>query len=287
MTAFFSRHKKIAILSSVHSRYVANILKERFCHYRFDCKVYFAYSEDIKVDLFLVICPQIFPTLPPGNKRIIFQMEQSTSTRWFTEKYISDLMESKAVLDYSLENIENLVKLGMPRGALHYLPIGASANHFNIHPQLKVYDFIFYGDYLSSPRRQALLKALSEKYKVLIIQDVFEDELFLALSKAKVVINIHYYEHPLLETTRICECLSLGLPVLSEATLDMSNYPEFSNAVTYFEMGSAKDLLKQADSLMKNMPNSEVMNKARIQSEKKFQAHFDQIFNRLKILPHS
>jgi hypothetical protein len=271
----------------VHTHYVANILKERFNYHHFDCKIYFSYSENIQADLFLVICPQIFPQLPPADKRIIFQMEQSTSTRWFTKKYIGDLIESKAALDYSLENIRNLVDLGIPSHALHYLPIGATTAHLSHHSHLKECDFIFYGDYSSSLRRQDLLKVLSEKYKVVILQDVFEDKLFLALSTAKAVINIHYYEKPLLETTRICECLSLGLPVLSEATSDMSNYPEFLNAVTYFEFGSADDLLRKADCLMKDLPSSEVIGTAATRSEKKFQEHFDQIFTNLKILRNS
>ncbi len=36
------------------------------------------------------------------------------------------------------------------------------------------------------------------------------------ICQARVVVNIHYYDGALLETPRICECISLGVPVLSE-----------------------------------------------------------------------
>jgi len=276
--------KRVVILSSVHTRYVAIILKERFEHHLVSCNIYFSYSENMKADLYIVICPQIFTILPPANKRVIFQMEQSTSTRWFTKKYLEDLKESKAIIDYSTENLDYFTNLGIPRNALHYLPIGATTNYRDISPQLKKYDFVFYGDYTSSPRRQALLKVLSEKHKVLILEDVFKDELFFAMSKAKAVINFHYYENALLETTRICESLSLGLPILSEATLNMDNYSEFSKAVFYFAIGSTEDLLMSADSLINNLPSSESILEAVKKSNQKFNDHFDQVFSSLQIL---
>lgn len=212
-------------------------------------------------------------------------MEQSTSTRWFTDRYLEDMRNSRGVLDYSIENIKKLKELGIESNKIHYLPIGANSN-FTFQPfALKEYDFVFYGDYYSSNRRQNFVKALQQKYSVLILQDVFEEELYRAISSAKAVINLHYYENPLLETTRICECLSIGMPVLSEATPDSHYYPEFNSAVTYFKEDSVDDLMMKAQWFLDHLPSQASIRDAAIHSETTFNTHFDQAFFALGLLP--
>ena len=273
------------ILTSVHTRYVAQLLQQRLQFHGAQAQIFTTYSSAISADIFIILCAQIFPDLPPADKRIIFQMEQSTSTRWFTPSYLDDLCESIAVLDYSKANVSALKKLGVPSEKIYYLPIG-------VNPQLtftpvtsKSYDFVFYGDYYSSERRQKFVQALQNQYRVLILQDVFEEELFRAITSAKAVINLHYYENPLLETTRICECLSLGIPVLSEATLDMHYYPEFNSAVTYFKEDSVDDLMMKAQWFLDHLPSQASIQDAAIQSEMTFNTHFDQAFYALGLLP--
>jgi hypothetical protein len=274
-----------AILTSVHTRYIANLLHERIQTHGANSEIFPSFTPDIKANFFVVLCPQIFPQLPPPNKRIIFQMEQSTSTRWFTNRYLEDMRNSRGVLDYSIENINKLKELGIESNKIHYLPIGANSNSLFQLTALKEYDFVFYGDYYSSARRQNFIKALQEKYSVLILQDVFEEELYRAISSVKAVINLHYYENPLLETTRICECLSLGMPVLSEATSDSHYYPEFNSAVTYFKEDSIDDLMMKAQWFLDNLPSQEAIRHAVIQSEITFNTHFDQAFFALGLLP--
>jgi glycosyltransferase involved in cell wall biosynthesis len=280
-----------AILTSVHTCYVANLLQARFKYHRASSKIFFSYASDINANFFIVLCSQIFPSLPPSPKRLIFQMEQSTNTRWFTKKYLGDMQTSVGILDYSLENIKHLKELGIQSTRTYYLPIGANSTFSPQPTATKDYDFVFYGDYYSSERRQKFIQALQKQYRVLILQDVFEEELFRAITSAKAVINLHYYENPLLETTRICECLSLGMPVLSESTPDITDYPEFDSAVTYFKEGSIDDLMIKARWFLENLPSKESIKNAAIQSEAKFNIHFDQIFAELglislKKLPH-
>lgn len=55
--------------------------------------------------------------------------------------------------------------------------------------------------------------------------------------RAKVVVNLHYYEDALLEMPRIQECLSLGVPVVSEASQDQNDYREVASAVRFFPQG--------------------------------------------------
>jgi len=272
------------ILTSVHTRYVAQLMQQRLQFHGATVQIFTKYSSSISADIFIVLCAQIFPELPPADKRIIFQMEQSTSTRWFTPSYLEDLRDSMVVLDYSLMNILALTQLGIPKGKLHYLPIGANPQLTFTPATTRTYDFVFYGDYFSSERRQKLLQPLSERYQVLILEDCFESALYTAITSAKAVINLHYYDRPLLETTRICECLSLGVPVLSEATPDMSAYPEFRSAVTYFEEGSSTALLKQADWFLNHLPSNKKVKRAALKSNRSFNHHFDQIFSALGLI---
>jgi hypothetical protein len=111
------------ILTSVHTRYVAQLLQQRLQFHGAHAQIFTAYSSALSADIFIVLCAQIFPELPPADKRIIFQMEQSTSTRWFTPAYLDDLCESMAVLDYSTANISALKQLGISSEKMHYLPI--------------------------------------------------------------------------------------------------------------------------------------------------------------------
>ena len=53
--------------------------------------------------LYIVICPQMFPVLP--GQYIVYQLEQSVSSRWFTDDYLARLENSLAIFDYSLKNI--------------------------------------------------------------------------------------------------------------------------------------------------------------------------------------
>jgi hypothetical protein len=280
-----SKTYHFAILTSVHTRYVAQLLQQRLHFHGATVQIFTAYSSAISADIFIVVCAQIFPELPPADRRIIFQMEQSTSTRWFTPSYLDDLRDSRAVLDYSLANILALNQSGIPNGKMHYLPIGANPQLTFTPASSKSYDFIFYGDYSSSERRQNFVQALQQKYSVLILQDVFEEDLYHGITSAKAVINLHYYENPLLETTRICECLSLGMPVLSEATPDTHYYPEFNSAVTYFKENSVDDLMIKAQWFLENLPSQESIRNAAIQSETMFNNHFDQAFYTLGLLP--
>ncbi len=129
---------------------------------------------EYSLDYYVVICPQMFNSLPPGEKRISFQMEQSISTRWFTDDYLKILKESMAVLDFSLSNIESLKQKGISYPLVYYVPIGASAQYAQSLPNTtKEFDVLFYGDYQSSQRRQTMLQEVFRKFNTKAVTEVF------------------------------------------------------------------------------------------------------------------
>lgn len=195
-------------------------------------------------DFYVVLCPQIFDRLPPGEKRVVFQLEQSVSSRWFVDDYFKVLENSLAVLEYSLINISFLAKKGIAYPHVHYLPIGADATYgSHVLSAEKKYDVLFYGDSLSSPRRRRMLEAAKQHFNVHVVNDKFGDAMIETIKEARVILNIHYYENALLEMPRIQESLSLGVPVVSELAQDQDDYPELDGAVIFFEYNSVDGMI--------------------------------------------
>jgi len=88
-----------------------------------------------------------------------------------------------------------------------------------------------------------MLSEISKHFPITIIDSTFGEALREVIKKARVVINIHYFDDALLETTRISECISLGTEVVSEGTTDQDNYPELRSVVRFFKQGDCRGLL--------------------------------------------
>lgn len=242
------------ILCTPHTLFIARAISERLANHGIESEIVTDSPKSFDHDLYIVLCPQMFKHLPPASKRVIFQLEQSVSSRWFTQQYMKVLTDSLGVLEYSLTNIDFLAKNGLQYPKVHYLPIGASRDEdYEGNVTQKKYDFVFYGDSLSSDRRRIFLERLKEKYSVKICNDLFGDEIYAIIKQSKVVVNIHYYEGALLEMPRICECISLGVPVLSEGTSDQDEYPELEGAVKFFDEGSIDSMMARASEMLNNV----------------------------------
>ena len=107
----------------------------------------------------------MFKKLP--NYYIAYQMEQTVSSRWFTEDYDKKLENAYAIFDYSINNIEYFKKNKDYSKKVYYVPID-SFDGFEIKNDSFEYDVAFYGD-PNSPRRNFLLQALKKNFKVKII----------------------------------------------------------------------------------------------------------------------
>ncbi|UWF59424.1 CgeB family protein [Brucella sp. 2716] len=247
------------ILCTPHTLFIARAIAERLASHGIKSEIVTSSVMSFSHDFYIVLCAQMFKRLPPADKRVIFQLEQTVSSRWFTPQYMKALKDSLGVLEYSLTNIEFLAKNGLNYPNVHYLPVGASLSESIVGGKRpKKYDFVFYGDSLSSSRRRKFLEKLQEVYNVKICNDMFGDELYNVIRESRVVINIHYYEGALLEMPRICECISLGVPVLSEGTFDQDEYPEIKGAVTFFEEGSIDSMMACAAELLSHFESVDI-----------------------------
>lgn len=269
------------ILCTPHTLFIARAISERLASHGIESEIITGSPKSFDHDFYIVLCAQMFKHLPPAGKRVIFQLEQSVSSRWFTQQYMKILTDSLGVLEYSLTNIDFLAKNGLKYPNVHYLPIGASFDEKSeSNATQKKYDFVFYGDSLSSDRRRIFLERLKKKFSVKICNDLFGDEIYAVIKESRAVVNIHYYEGALLEMPRICECISLGVPVLSEGTSDQDEYPELEGAVRFFDEGSIDSMMARASEMLNNV---ETISKALEGAVSVSAARFNFMFDRFLV----
>ena len=233
----------VGILHTPHTKYLANLIKASLNK----LSIYPSLLHDIPKEgfddgIYFVICPQMFEKLP--DKYIAYQMEQSINSRWFNLKYSFILQNALAVLDYSTDNISYLKsELKIQNNRLYYLPIDYSYEHSNyICDQDETYDVLFYGD-PHCDRRRIILDQLSYNFNVKIITNLFDEDLYKEINKARIILNIHYYEGALLETTRIWECLSLHKIIISEESKDINEHKELHDLVDFVEINNVDAMI--------------------------------------------
>ncbi|GAB2479759.1 hypothetical protein GCM10027082_33360 [Comamonas humi] len=251
-----SASKHVGIMATAHTQFIAHGLARVLRKAGFTVTLYQeAPAEGFGLGMYIVVCPQMFAQLPPGERRIVFQMEQSVSPRWFTAEYLATLENSLAAWDYAETNLAFLETKGIRYPHTYLVPIGGIPDYSQVlaesgeaplaTPPAPTHDVLFYGD-VNAPRRQQMLQELQRHFSVRIEGNLFGAALRDAVRQARVVANIHYYEGALLETTRIYECLSLGVPVVTESSADIQAHALLaeSQAVRITPVGDAQAMVR-------------------------------------------
>lgn len=251
-TGMRGNEASITIVATHHTLFVAYILASALTSIGFDTSVVTEMPEDYTARFYFVVCAQMFDRLPPPEKRVCVQLEQSSMSRWFTDKYISVLKQSLAVIEYSSSGLSFLDGLGISYPKVFYAKIGGLPDYINfiksygiqVPATEKEYDVIFYGD-TNNIRRHRILEAVSAHYKVKIVNNLFGQDLYTEISKAKVCLNIHYYDEASLESTRIFEALSLGVPVVTETSEDAGDYDfsSYGDSIAFADVGNSEQII--------------------------------------------
>lgn len=248
----------VRILATQHTLFVAHLIEKNLLDCGIKGHVSTAYYiEQDMGQMHIVVCPQMFKQLP--RNYIAFQMEQSVNSRWFTDEYFSRLNNAVAIFDYSLKNIEYLLDKGIPYQKLFYMPI-SSFPDYPAHLADNGYvlddqkgdihaDVLFYGD-PNCERRKAYLQELKKHFNVTVASEVFGDKLTRMVKNAKVVVNIHYYENALLETTRLYETISLGTPVVSESSSDIVEHEDLQDVIDFCPIGDIPAMVEKIQNLL-------------------------------------
>ena len=274
------------ILTTHHTLFVAKLVERRLRKHGWNVQLMTEPSNEFPHDYYVVLSPQIFKTLPPYEKLISFQMEQSVSSRWFNEKYLSILHNSLAILEYATCNFPFLKEKGLSYPHVNYLPIGGGHDDAPS-SSVKTCDVLFYGDDLGSPRRLHMLSVLKTKFEIQVKNETFGPAMEQAIRSARVVVNLHFYEDALLETPRIWECLSLGTSVVSESAKDQGDYPELEGVVRFFEQGSVSSMVLAVENALKNPVSEHTIRRAAEISGRRFSFMFDRFLLAMNFLPPS
>jgi hypothetical protein len=175
---------------------------------------------------------------------ILYQLEQvNTSEKYHNiiKPYIENFMKkSLLILEYNndnynmYKNIKNIHEVKIPINS-----------KLLIHNDKDI-DLLFYGT--MNDRRKKILDSYKKHFKIVILTDVFGNELQEYLKKSKIVLNIHYYENALLETCRINEVLRYGCKIISE-NVNSNNDNMYGNMILFtdfFEIEETVELISKS-----------------------------------------
>ena len=163
------------------------------------------------------------------DNAVVYNFEQfDTSSGWFTNNYVS-LLKAKPYWDYSTVTIDTMKKAHPEAKATHvpfaYAPVldysYVRRDVFRVKP--KDIDVLFFGS--MNDRRAKVIDEL--KHMGLNVQAVFgvyDQELSVLIHRAKIVLNMHYYDSSVFEAVRVIPLLASRIAVVSEKSVDDDNY---------------------------------------------------------------
>ena len=161
--------------------------------------------------------------LPAGS--IVLNLEQAgAGNPNFTDSYRA-LLKRHAVLDYSARNARALRRDGVE--TVRILPIGYAPTLARVtHRAQKDIDILFYGSL--NERRQKVLADL-ERAGVSVVHrfGVYGRERDALIGRARIVLNLHYYEMAIFEVVRVSYLLANGAAVVTEGEEDDEDIAPF------------------------------------------------------------
>lgn len=186
-----------------------------------DSFIYFLESIDLEFPE-IPIWVGLYPNINISEKCIYYNTEQLSRQNMLNQ--IIDISKNNNILeiwDYSLANIE-ILKINNIKNVKH-VPLESPQWYINKIKsfQKSSYDYdIGFCGYLSE-RRNKILKELKERGVKINIIELWGDERDKELAKCKIILNIHCSDdYKIFESARCEPWLKLGIPVISENSLD-------------------------------------------------------------------
>jgi hypothetical protein len=225
----------IVILSNKFINSIAINIKKILFN-KIDVKIIFNFNKaDYDNDYLYLILTSITNVKLP-KKYIYYQIEQINSPFL---KY-NQMVNSQYIWEISMFNTLFYEK-NIDLNKVYYCPLPFYNNDYK-NSDIK-YDLLFYGN-LNDRRKHILLK-IKNKYNIKILSNVYGDNLYKYISKAKIIINLHYYDDAFLETCRINEILNYDKIIISE----LPHKYDYQNKLLYY------DIVVFFEILNKNMSN--------------------------------
>ncbi len=147
------------------------------------------------------------------KKYIIYQLEQINKSLFLTDRLYTDIENSILSMDYSHVNFNNLKN--SHKKYIRYQPMPIANKVIQYTPEYE-YDILFFGG-INERRKKILDHLFKEKFVVAYTSDTFFESLYTHVKKAKIVLNLHYYDNAILETARLNEILPFNTLIVSES----------------------------------------------------------------------
>ena len=164
------------------------------------------------------------------KRYIIYQLEQINKSLFLTDRLYTDLENSIISMDYSQVNYNNLKN--SHKKYIRYQPMPISNKIIEYTPNYE-YDILFFGG-LNERRKNIIDHLFKEKFVVAYTSDTFFESLYTHVKKAKIVLNLHYYDNAILETARLNEILPFNTLIVSESPNRLNDINDFYKDDVFF-----------------------------------------------------
>lgn len=168
----------------------------------------------------------------PAKDAILYNLEQvdPAGTYWLTPELVA-LFRRHTVWDYSERNAALYPALGLP--VPRVVPIGAVPQLTRIAAASEEdLDVLFYGGI--NPRRTRVLEGLRARgLRVEAVNGVYGAERDRLIARAKIVLNVHFYEAKVFELVRVSYLLANRRCVVSERGADPQEERRFEGGVAF------------------------------------------------------
>ena len=168
--------------------------------------------------------------LPTGT--VLYNLEQLDEKNAELRGRLITLAEHCEIWEYSRRNIEILYGAGFP-GVLRHVPVGTVPELTRIAPAAEQdIDVLFYGSL--NPRRARILDELKKSgLNVQAVFGVYGAERDALIARAKVVLNLHYYDSNIFEMIRVSYLWSNRKAVVAECALNTEVEAELAEAALF------------------------------------------------------
>jgi len=202
-------HSDIIIVSNRYTMNIANNLLDELKKLNFSCVISDGIINTDKMHI--ILCPN---NLQMPQNYIIFQLQQISKSGNTIGKISNDIKNSVLTFDYSLSNFIYYNNIFENFVSYQLLPISNKLIEFI--PEYS-YDVLYFGSL--NDRRKKILDGLSkENFIIATGHELFGDNLYYHIKKAKIILNLHNQYDSILETYKLNEILQFNTLIISETT---------------------------------------------------------------------
>lgn len=259
---------EITIVKVDCMQYISQIIKDELIEIGWKCSIidegeineYIAKDNPYHYFLFF-IATQITKKVAMYKRYILYQLEQNVNNKIsvnYNKLHESNILRqiynnASLLIDYCQVNINVTNQYYKNTFKIMNIPARNTIIRHD-HKQDYIYDIIFIGS--MNKRRENIISKLKEKYKVLIVENIYGEELKQLCNQSNICLNIHYYENAILERVRLNEMMEYGIKIISEKPCGQDmNICKYYKSIHFIEMiENLHELINTIESI-KDQPN--------------------------------